>query len=198
MLLSRFNFRLYVNGISVVKKKRLCTKLQLPSDVDAVIVYGYVDDRAGICFKTVGCAIYDPFSIVWIEEMPDYTISYQSLRDCEAMMYYDVDSATNARLWRRAADAIAKAHETEGIRQTRTIGYLDRYRLDYHPDILLLPYAADPEDTVMIRLVEIDGTQIVGVVMADPEFFCSLREGDKVCIEANEEKEGIHVFMRRI
>lgn len=190
MLLSKINFRLYVNGIIVVQKEHLCRKFQLPEAVDALILYGYVEDRTGIGFKTIGAARFEPFEIIMIDEMPDYVITYQSLKDCDAKLHVSLNEKQKAKLWKKAAIALACGLESEGLRKTRAIGFLDKYRIDGHPDILRLPYEHDPEDVVLVKLTEVDGAQICGVILEDPEFFCPLRKGDKVFLEIYRTRNG--------
>ncbi len=190
MLLSKINFRLYVNGIIVVQKEHLCRKLKLPESVDALILYGYVEDRAGIGFKAIGAARFEPFEIIMIDEMPDYVITYQSLKDCNAKLHVALNEKQKVKLWKKAATALACDLESEGLRKTRTIGFLDKYRIDGHPDILRLPYEYDPEDVVLVKLTEVDGAQICGVILEDPEFFCPLRKGDKVFLEIYRTRNG--------
>ena len=198
MKVKQVNFRLLVDALVLIRSPRLYSRLQLPGNGDGLVCCGYVQYDSGILFKLLAAARYEPFELVEVDGIPAWSISWLSVREDDVNLYFTEDPEVETRLWRKAAKVLRQPPVYKDLDLIRQVGVLDRYRQVNHPDILHIPYDEDPSREVVIRVNEINGYQIRGRVVSDPDFYCELRAGDAVSIEHVHKGKDERIVIRKI
>lgn len=165
-------FRAYEDSIVALRSPVLLRRYGGSLQDDYCIAYGFVDEECGSSFYVLGIAETEDFH--FREAECPVTVRYSVVKDDPVKFSFPCSRELRRKLYEKADAFMKRRNITGKCRSWRKYGWLDRYRLNEHPDMIAAPvqghscravmklYAED-ENYFYGRIVECGGEEFRGM-----------------------------------
>lgn len=179
MKLGKIGFRALCGRI-IALPSNYFLHLAAPSimDADALLLYGYNDPEYGLFFLAFGTAIMNPWCVVSTTVENEILIPLKVIYHEEVKL---IGTFVTKSLQDRVDEKLVKFNPSKQVQAIRELGFLDVFRNPLNPDVVRLPFR-DTGIQVDVRLDDIQGYSLQGILHNQTAYRVGKEKGDRVCL----------------